>query len=41
MTLLPGDVLSTGTPGAVVIKEGDMAECRITGFQPISNLVVR
>jgi 2-keto-4-pentenoate hydratase/2-oxohepta-3-ene-1,7-dioic acid hydratase in catechol pathway len=41
MTLLPGDVILTGTPGAVVISEGDLAECRITGFEPLSNPVVR
>jgi 2-keto-4-pentenoate hydratase/2-oxohepta-3-ene-1,7-dioic acid hydratase in catechol pathway len=41
MTLLPGDVILTGTPGAVVIQEGDVAECRITGFKPLSNPVVR
>jgi 2-keto-4-pentenoate hydratase/2-oxohepta-3-ene-1,7-dioic acid hydratase in catechol pathway len=41
MTLLPGDVISTGTPGAVVIREGDVAECRITGFEPLSNPIVR
>jgi 2-keto-4-pentenoate hydratase/2-oxohepta-3-ene-1,7-dioic acid hydratase in catechol pathway len=41
MTLLPGDVISTGTPGAVVIQEGDVAECRITGFEPLSNPAVR
>ncbi len=41
MTLLPGDIISTGTPGAVVIQDGDVAECRITGFRPLSNPVVR
>jgi 2-keto-4-pentenoate hydratase/2-oxohepta-3-ene-1,7-dioic acid hydratase in catechol pathway len=41
MTLLPGDIISTGTPGAVVIREGDVAECRIAGFGPLSNPVVR
>lgn len=41
MTLLPGDVISTGTPGAVVIEGGDVAECRIAGFEPLSNPVVR
>src|SRR5215213_5420099 len=41
MTLLPGDVISTGTPGAVVIRQGDVAECRITGFEPLANPVVR
>jgi hypothetical protein len=25
----------------VVIQEGDVAECRITGFEPLSNPVVR
>lgn len=39
MTLLPGDVISTGTPGAVVIRPGDTATCRITGFTPLSNPV--
>ena len=41
MTLLPGDVISTGTPGAVVVQDGDVAECRITGFEPLSNLATR
>ncbi len=41
MTLLPGDVISTGTPGAVIIRDGDVAECRITGFETLSNPVVR
>ena len=41
MTLLPGDVISTGTPGAVVIQDGDVAECRITGFESLSNPIVR
>ena len=41
MTLLPGDVISTGTPGAVIIQDGDVAECRVTGFEPLSNPVVR
>jgi 2-keto-4-pentenoate hydratase/2-oxohepta-3-ene-1,7-dioic acid hydratase in catechol pathway len=41
MTLLPGDVISTGTPGAAIIQDGDVAECRITGFELLSNPVVR
>ncbi len=41
MTLLPGDIISTGTPGAVVIRNGDALECRITGFETLSNPVVR
>jgi 2-keto-4-pentenoate hydratase/2-oxohepta-3-ene-1,7-dioic acid hydratase in catechol pathway len=41
MRLLPGDVISTGTPGAVVVKEGDVAGCRISGLKPLANPVVR
>ena len=41
MTLLPGDIISTGTPGAVEIRDGDVLECRIGGFGPLSNPVVR
>jgi len=41
MRLLPGDVISTGTPGAVTIREGDVAECRISGFEPLTNPVAR
>jgi 2-keto-4-pentenoate hydratase/2-oxohepta-3-ene-1,7-dioic acid hydratase in catechol pathway len=41
MTLLPGDIISTGTPGAVVIREGDVAECSISGFESLTNPVVR
>ncbi len=41
MTLLPGDVISTGTPGAVEIRDGDVVSCRIDGFEPLSNPVRR
>ncbi len=41
MTLLPGDVISTGTPGAVEITSGDVAECRIGGFETLVNPVRR
>ena len=41
MTLLPGDVISTGTPGAVEVRPGDVAECRIGGFGPLVNPVGR
>lgn len=37
MTLLPGDIISTGTPGAVHIQDGDTVECRIEGFEPLVN----
>jgi 2-keto-4-pentenoate hydratase/2-oxohepta-3-ene-1,7-dioic acid hydratase in catechol pathway len=40
MTMLPGDIISTGTPGAVPLKDGDRIECRITGFQPLVNPVI-
>lgn len=39
MTLLPGDIISTGTPGAVVIRDGDMVACEIGGFETLSNPV--
>ena len=41
MTLLPGDVISTGTPGAVEIQDGDVVSCYIDGFEPLSNPVRR
>lgn len=41
MTLYPGDILSTGTPGAVVIEDGDVAECRIGGLGVLANPVRR
>ncbi|MCU0691137.1 MAG: fumarylacetoacetate hydrolase family protein [Polyangiaceae bacterium] len=40
MTMLPGDIISTGTPGAVELSHGDTIECRIDGFQPLVNKVV-
>jgi 2-keto-4-pentenoate hydratase/2-oxohepta-3-ene-1,7-dioic acid hydratase in catechol pathway len=39
MTLLPGDIISTGTPGAVHIRSGDVAGCSIDGFRTLSNPV--
>lgn len=39
MTLLPGDIISTGTPGAVVIRNGDIVECQIDGFETLVNPV--
>ena len=38
-TLYPGDIISTGTPGAVVIRDGDLAECRIEDLGSLSNPV--
>lgn len=39
MTLLPGDIISTGTPGAAPIRDGDRVECRIDGFETLMNRV--
>jgi 2-keto-4-pentenoate hydratase/2-oxohepta-3-ene-1,7-dioic acid hydratase in catechol pathway len=39
MTLLPGDIISTGTPGAAVIRDGDLIEARIDGFPRLANPV--
>jgi 2-keto-4-pentenoate hydratase/2-oxohepta-3-ene-1,7-dioic acid hydratase in catechol pathway len=41
MTLLPGDIICTGTPGAVEVRDGDVAECRISSFESLSNPVRR
>lgn len=38
-TLYPGDIISTGTPGAVIIRDGDTAECRIEGLGRLVNPV--
>jgi len=39
-TLYPGDIISTGTPGAIPISSGDEVECRVAGFQSLINTVV-
>jgi 2-keto-4-pentenoate hydratase/2-oxohepta-3-ene-1,7-dioic acid hydratase in catechol pathway len=39
MTLQPGDIISTGTPGAVVLQDGDQVACRISGFKTLANPV--
>ncbi len=39
MTLQPGDIILTGTPGSSLIREGDLIECRITGLPPLANPV--
>lgn len=36
-----GDILSTGTPGATVIKAGDVVECQIDGFPTLVNPVIK
>ncbi|QZY55218.1 fumarylacetoacetate hydrolase family protein [Crassaminicella profunda] len=40
MTMLPGDIISTGTPRAVHIHEGDVIECWIDGLEPLINPVI-
>jgi 2-keto-4-pentenoate hydratase/2-oxohepta-3-ene-1,7-dioic acid hydratase in catechol pathway len=39
MTLLPGDIIMTGTPGSTLIREGDTVTCCIDGFEPLRNPV--
>ncbi len=40
MTLLPGDVIITGTPGGIgPIQSGDKLEVRIQGLAPLVNMV--
>ena len=39
MPLYPGDIISTGTPGAVVINSGDVVECDIPGVGHLRNPV--
>lgn len=39
-TMLPGDIILTGTPRAVHIQHGDVVECRIDGFETLVNPVV-
>lgn len=40
MPLFPGDVISTGTPGAIHVRPGDVAECRIPRIGHLVNPVV-
>lgn len=40
MPLFPGDIISTGTPGAVKIAPGDVVECRIPHVGVLVNPVV-
>jgi 2-keto-4-pentenoate hydratase/2-oxohepta-3-ene-1,7-dioic acid hydratase in catechol pathway len=41
MPLFPGDVISTGTPGAIHVRPGDVAQCRIPGVGVLTNPVVQ
>lgn len=40
MTLLPGDIISTGTPRAIPLSHGDIIRCEIDGFMPLENPVI-
>ena len=40
MTLLPGDIIATGTPRAVQLSDGDLIECWIDNFEPLRNPVI-
>lgn len=40
MPLHPGDIISPGTPGALHVRPGDVAECRIPGVGTLVNPVV-
>ena len=39
MPLYPGDIISTGTPGAIHVTPGDTAECRVSGVGVLTNPV--
>jgi 2-keto-4-pentenoate hydratase/2-oxohepta-3-ene-1,7-dioic acid hydratase in catechol pathway len=40
MTLLPGDIILTGSPAGIsVIKAGDIIECEVEGIGILSNPV--
>ena len=40
MTMLPGDIISSGTPGAAPLAHGDTVECHVDGFPPLVNPVI-
>lgn len=40
MPLFPGDIISTGTPGAVHIRSGDVVTCEIPGIGALTNPVI-
>ncbi len=41
MPLFPGNIISSGTPGAATVDAGDVIECRIEGIGRLRNHVVR
>ncbi|AUO09013.1 fumarylacetoacetate hydrolase [Paenibacillus jamilae] len=40
MTLYPGDIIMTGTPGSVPIRKGDVVGCNIKPFKMLFNSVI-
>ncbi|MDL4841014.1 fumarylacetoacetate hydrolase family protein [Aquibacillus rhizosphaerae] len=38
MTLYPGDIIMTGTPGSVMLKTDDVPGCHITNFATLKNV---
>lgn len=40
LTLLPGDVITLGTPGIVLVDEGDVVECAVEGVGTLKNTIV-
>jgi len=41
MPLYPGDIIATGTPGAVHVRAGDVVQCRIPAVGVLTNPVVQ
>lgn len=39
MPLYPGDIISTGTPGAIVVADGDRVECIVSGVGHLTTTV--
>lgn len=40
VTLQPGDIIMTGTPGSFIVQSGDVASCVISGLPILQNKVV-
>ena len=40
MTLEPGDIISTGTPGALRISSGDVIKCQVDNIGSVSSNVI-
>ncbi|MEU9888891.1 fumarylacetoacetate hydrolase family protein [Sphaerisporangium sp. NPDC051011] len=40
LTLTPGDVITLGTPGVVLVDDGDVVECEVEGIGSLRNTIV-